>query len=447
MPGILEKPLPLTRDNEQRVVQMMKEVLQATWGETMAKQVEDLIEERMRHFRESLEKQPASNGMPPYLQEIIARATKGQEQPEIPDTAKQLIEQGGLYMIKGNGADMLSRVCVAIAAAKHLPKIGADGWYKDRYGEDDVFKQLMATDAVAGGFLVPEAMSMTVIELLRPASVFMQMNPMIETMETGAMNIPGFATGAAASYIGETENIQATQPTFRRVDLVAKKLAAIVPISNDLIRRRSGASPMVRDDLVAAMAEKMDQTFIRSDGTNGEPRGLRYLADAGNILQVNATVNTENVYADLGRLILALLNNNVRMIRPGWLMAPRTWMALMLMTDALGNTPLRAEMSQGRLFGFPFRFSNNIPINLAVTGTAESEIYLVDWADIVVGQTTSLILDVSTEASYYDGSTLQSAYSRDLSLLRSIIEHDLNVRHQASIAILNDVDWITGITT
>ena len=455
MAAPLEKPQALNKENEQRVVQMLKDVVQGSWGELFAAKVGDLVEERMAKFRESLTPKGGTDGLPEYIQHLIAQAGKGADNGRIvmpdgrvyvPETADELIREGGLHIRKGN-ADPVSRIVTAIAAAKWNPRMGADGWYKDHYGEDDIHKALMATDAVAGGFLVPEAMSSSVIELLRPRSVVMQMNPVIEMMETGTMILPGFATGSSASYIGEYENITATEPTFRQVQLIAKKLAAILPISNDLIRRRGGTSNSVRDDLINAANEKMDTTFIRSDGTNGEPRGVRYQANAANLQTVNASVITENVYDDLADLMLALLNNDVRMIRPGWLMAPRTWLALMVMTDQLGNRPLAAEMSNGRLFGIPFAYTNNIPINLAVTGTNESELYLVDFADVVIGQTLNLVLDVTTDGSFYDGSALQSAFSRDLTLIRAIVEHDLVVRHDYSIAVKTDVDWVGGITT
>ena len=418
-----------SKESEDRVRSMLKDIC----GPMLA----ELVGEQMATFRQEMEKQYKEGAIPQWLKDVAGKA----QTPDIPDTAKQLIDAGGINIIRGGG-DPLSRWATAIAAeCSKGSRFTREGWYKDRYGEDDLYKALAATDAVDGGFLIPDAQSMDLIELLRPMSVFRQLNPNVEPMDAGKMNIPGIATGASASYIGENANAPMTGVTFRQLEMVAKKLACLVPISNDLIRRKAGTSNMVRDDMVAAIAQKSDTAFIRSDGTAGEPRGLRYRANSANLLTVNATVITENVMADLGNAMLGLMNNNVRMIRPAWLMAPRTWMGLMLMTDANGNFFMMNELSNKRLFGYPIGVTTNIPINLAVTGTNESEVYFVDMADVVIGDSTTLILDADAGAAYYDGSQIQASFSLDQTVLRAIVEHDITLRHDFSCAVLTDVDW------
>lgn len=429
-------PQKLTKEAEDKVKQMLRDIC----GPELA----DLVKEQMATFREEVEKN-SQGAIPEWLKNLAAQAGKdgGSQGPEATRAAtKAMIDiGGGNQMIQGRG-DAISRMLTAIAAeASKSNRLTRESWYREIYGEDDVFKALAATDAVSGGFLIPDAQSMDIIELLRPASVFRSMQPNIEPMEAGKLNISGLASGASAAYIGENSNIGMSAQTFRQLELIAKKLAVLIPVSNDLIRRKSGTSNMVRDDLVAAIAEKSDSAFIRSDGTSAEPRGLRYRANAANLLTVNTTVITENVMADLGQLMLGLMNNDVRMVRPGWLMAPRTWMGLLLMTDALGNFFMMQEISNKRLFGYPIGVTTNIPINLAVTDTAESEVYFVDFADVVIGESTTLVLDASAEAAYYDGSAVQASFSLDQTVIRAIVEHDITLRHDFSCAVLTDVDW------
>jgi HK97 family phage major capsid protein len=155
---------------------------------------------------------------------------------------------------------------------------------------------------------------------------------------------------------------------------------------------------------------------------------------------------TENVIHDLGRLITLLMQSNVRMIRPSWVMAPRTQIALMTALDANSNYVFRQEMLGGTLWGWPFATTTQIPIDLTVTVTAESELYLADFADVVIGETTSLMLSASDTAAYHDGSGVVSAFSLDQNVVRAIVEHDMVVRHAESIAYLKDVDWVTVTT-
>ena len=313
--------------------------------------------------------------------------------------------------------------------------------------EDMAVKALSAGQADAGGFLVSPEFSTEVIELLRPMSVVRRMNPTTLPMDQGALSIPKLTGGATAAYTGEGQNIGSSQQTTGMLDLVWKKLAALVPISNDLLRFSTvspNADAVVRDDIVSAMALREDLAFIRGDGLTGTPKGLRNWAPAANVLTVNATVNLANITVDLGTLVLALENADVRMIRPGWLMAPRTKHFLMTIRDGNGNFAFREEMLAGKLWGFPFATTTQIPINLAVTGTAESEIYMTDFVDAVIAEASEIVIDASPNAAYFDSasSAVVSSFSRDETVIRAISRHDFGMRHDASVAVLSDVDWV-----
>lgn len=301
---------------------------------------------------------------------------------------------------------------------------------------------LAAQSGVGGGFLLPEPLAAEVIEFLRPASAVRQLEPVIMPMDAGTLRIPKLATGSAAAYVGENVNMANAQPVFGQVIPTAKKLAALIPISNDLIRRGGpGVDTLLRDDLVAAIAQRSDLAFIRGDGTQAQPKGLlNWILAAENIVS-NATVNTANVIADLGKLIQALADANVRFIRPGWIMSNRTWRYLYTLLTTVGAFIFRDEMNNGTLFGMPFARTSQIPNNLAPGGTG-SELYLADFADVVIGESTGILIDVSTEAAYFDGANVQAAFSQDQMVLRALIEHDLVMRHNESVAELSQVIWL-----
>jgi HK97 family phage major capsid protein len=289
---------------------------------------------------------------------------------------------------------------------------------------------------------LPEPIAAELIEFLRPMSVIRQMNPVMMPMDAGSLRVPKVTGGASAGYIAENNNISMTGQTFGQVQLNAKKLAAFVPISNDLIRRATqSADTVVRNDLAAALAQRGDLAFIRGDGLSGSPKGLRYWAPAANVLTMTTTVTLAHTTTDLGLLMLALMSNNVRMLRPGWLFAPRTYVYLMTVRDGNGNLVFAPEMSTGKLWGFPYKFTTQIPVNLAVTGTGETEVYFVDFMDVVIGEATTLLVDASTEAGYYDGSAQQSAFTLDQTVIRAIQEHDLILRHAESVAVIKDCSW------
>jgi HK97 family phage major capsid protein len=311
-------------------------------------------------------------------------------------------------------------------------------------GDSGLFANQNMGSGAAGGFLVPEDVSSEVVELLRPASVVMAMGPVVVPMPNGNLTMNRLAVGSTASYVGEQQDIPATGAEFGQIKLTAKKLTALVPISNDLLRAASTAvDRIVRDDVVLSAATRMDLAFIRGAGTEHTPRGLRNLLTGTsfattNILSMTSTPDLQKITNDLGRMELALLNANVPMTRAGWLMAPRTMMHLMNIRDGNGNFAF-PELQQGRLRGKPVGVTTQIPINL---NTNESEVYLADFAHVIVGEHMGIEVSMSTEAAYRDaGNTLQAAFSRDETVMRAILQHDFNARHLPAIAVLTGVTW------
>lgn len=314
-------------------------------------------------------------------------------------------------------------------------------FFKKQYPESAEYaeKALAAQDSAGGGFLIREQFDDGLIELLRPASVVRSLNPIMVGLDTGTLNIPKHSAGSAGGWIGENSNITKTQPAFGMVTLQAHKYASLVPVSNDLIRRSNySTQTIIRDDLVADISTATDLAFLRGDGTAGQPKGLRYLA--GNTFAANATVSVVNVVDDLGKMIQYLLDDNVRMLRPGWIFSPRTWRYLYTVLDGNANFVFKSELEKGTLFGFPYKATTNIPSNLG-TGTDESEVYLVDMADVVVGEATGILVDVSGSAAYHDGTSVVASFSLDQSVIRAIIEVDINTRHGVSVGVITGVKW------
>lgn len=319
-----------------------------------------------------------------------------------------------------------------------------------RYGKDDEFtkeltKALTVSDSTAGGTLVPEVWATEIIEFLRPMAVVRSLGPLVLPMEKGNLTIPRIAGGSTSYYSGEGQNATTSQQTTDAIRLAAKKLITITPLSNDLIRQSGGAADtMSRNDSVRSMAAREDLAFIRGDGSQDTPRGLKNLMPQTAAAQIasNGTVNLANVITDLGKLVTRLVSQNIPMINVGILMSSRSENYLKTVLTANGQFVFRQEMDTGKLWGFNYRRSNQIPENLS---TNQSEVYIADFADVVIGDTLKLIVDVSTEAAFYDSAAaaVVSAFSKDLTIMRIISEHDLGLRHQNSAAMLTAVVWGT----
>lgn len=346
----------------------------------------------------------------------------------------------------------VARMIRALAAAKGDPEKAA--WYaKKNFEDEEVVKILSTNPGSSGGFLVPEEYSREIIELLRPQNVVRRLGATVIPMTTGVLNIPKITGGAIASYIGENQTIPANDMHFGQVKLQWKKLAAIVPISNDLIRYGTPEADMVvRDDLVAAVANAEERAFLYG-GSTTEPRGLNNWARfGGTVINSDYTnITYETVMSELSKAVLALKEGNARFLRPAWVMAPRTEMYLMTLTDTNGNFVFRSEMSTGKLLGYPYAVTNNVLIMSGLTpdGTTQvddyTQVFFVDFADTIIGESMRLAIDVSTDASFqaWDGSqmTTINAFTNDQTLIRVIEENDFAMRHEKSVAVIDYVKW------
>jgi HK97 family phage major capsid protein len=137
----------------------------------------------------------------------------------------------------------------------------------------EVTAALQANDASAGGFLIPERMSMEMVTLLRPRTV-MRRNCHVVPLVGGTDSMPTVESGTAANYIGEGNNIGTSEPTFGLKRFTEREIAALVPISNKLLRNASqNVDFLVRDDMVGAFAQTEDLAFLRSNGVGAAPQG------------------------------------------------------------------------------------------------------------------------------------------------------------------------------
>jgi HK97 family phage major capsid protein len=307
-------------------------------------------------------------------------------------------------------------------------------------------RAISSNDQSAGGAFIPPGYSTDFIEFLRPMSVVRQLNPVIVQMDSGTMTVPRLAGGASAAYTGENNNANKTEQTTDDIVLVAKKLTALLPISNDWLRRAvPGSDVILRDDLAGAIAQRSDLAWIRGDGTVFGPKGLRFHAvPVTHVLAMTGSPDLAKVTSDQGRLSLALKGNNVRMLRPGWIMSPRTEECLLALRDGNGNFAFRDEMlALGRWRAYPYKVTTQVPENLG-GGANESELYLADFADVVIGESTGLLIDTFPGGTYWDGSALQSGISRDQTVVSAITEHDVQMRHAFSVAVLTGVTWAPG---
>jgi len=361
--------------------------------------------------------------------------------------AKKQTNYGGLVKSGGNRPVETTQLPKGARFAQAVRALARAGGIRSqalneakRMGNDAVAKALSSSSFTGGGALIEGEIAAEVIELLRPLSVVRQISPRVVRAAKGTLTFPKITTGATASYSTENADIAASEPEFGQVIMSAKKLAGLVPLSNDLLRFDGAADvdQIVIADLVEELAKVEDENFLRGQGVEGGPKGLRHWAPTANLITQTGTTAAD-VETDLGNAELALEGADIRMRSPFWVMNPRTKNYLFNLRDTNGNLafPEMRSRSGGLnpiLRGKPVLVSTGIPINLG--GGTESEIYLVDGNEVILGEVEGVTVDVSSDASYSVSGSSVSAFQRDQTLIRAILHHDLSMRHPEGVAVI-----------
>lgn len=301
---------------------------------------------------------------------------------------------------------------------------------------------MQAQDFASAGIFVDIEDTREVIDFLRAKAVVRNIpGVQVTSFVNGGRKMKRSTSDVSVSWVneGETPTIS-DKPAYGEHTMTPKKLGARLAVSNDLLRRSSfDITEDILTKFAGAMSQAEDQAFIRSAGGDNTPKGLFYWCHAGNKFAANGTVNTANINADLNKAMRLIDITDIPEASRAWLMNPRESSYLAGLRDANGNKyfPELANGTLGR--NYPVLDSNNIPRNLG--GGTESEVYLVNGANIVIADELELLTLVDQNA-YKDASgTILSAADRDEVVFRMFHSTDLFVRYDTGLSVVTGVTW------
>jgi len=342
-------------------------------------------------------------------------------------------KQGGISVIGG--------VAVAIAGAKHSAfNITATEYAKQKWGSGNIVeKALNASTDISGAFTIAETLSTDMIPMLDATAIMRKMGATTMPLVNGQLKIPKMTGGATAAYLSEGAVIAASQPTFGQLMLQGKKLAAKVPISNDLLKfSAQNVDQIVRNDIVKRLALREDLAMIEGTGDAGTPHGIRDLMLPANKIAMTAVPTAVTATTDAGRLVTLLDNGNVPDTKRGWITRPEVKNWLATVREATGALAFPDVQASGKWWGYPIATSNQITID----ATTSCYLYLCEFPELIIADAYTLELTTSSEAAYTDSNAvLVSAFDRDETVVKAIEMHDFGMRHNASVAALTGCTW------
>jgi HK97 family phage major capsid protein len=300
-------------------------------------------------------------------------------------------------------------------------------------------KAQLFSDFGSGGALVPEAVSEDVIDLVYPRASFMELGATLLPMPEGQLTLPYIDSGVTASYIGEAANAPKSEQAYGQLQLNAKKLAVVVPVSNDLLRTPSArVDAYIQKNISNHFRVKMESEFLAGTGASGTPKGLYNWIPTANKFNQGGTA-VANKVSDLLKLQRLVVGADIDIDNGGYVMSHRTEYGLKGTLDGNNNFLFLREMEMGMLLGFRYKATSNVADTYS---TDKSRVYFASFGHIVIGDTMSVEIKVAPDAAYYDGSAVQSGLSTDVTPIRAIARHDMvPTRRGAEAACLEAVSW------
>lgn len=257
----------------------------------------------------------------------------------------------------------------------------------------------------------------------------------------------GQTSGGDGYWVGEGQAKPLTKFDFSRTTLDPLKVANIAVATMEVIRDSSPAADgIIRDQLAAALRERLDIDFIDPDkaAVSGVSpasilNGVAGIASSG--------TDADAVRADLKALFSAFIAANNAPTSGVFVMTATMALSLSLMQNALGQPEFPTiTMMGGTLNGLPVIVSEYVP-----TDSSGSLVALVNAMDIYVGDEGGIDLSMSTEASLQmdnspdnptTGSTvLVSLWQRNLVGFRAERTINWARRRASAVAYLTGVNW------
>lgn len=275
----------------------------------------------------------------------------------------------------------------------------------------------MASETTAtNGALLKEQVASLLVQPLEAASVVLAAGPKIFD-SSEPLRIPRLTAGASVGWVGESQLIPDADVQFDEINLMPSSLKSIktlIRFSNELARQSVvGLDAVLRQRLVADVANKLDDALLKGDGASNTVRGL--------INHSGSPVTPLDV-AEPDSLITALSVAAANEVTPThWILSGADYFALSKLKDGNDRYLIQPDLTaEGRkvLFGTQVIVTNKLAAGKAA---------LVDMGQVAVVRDLQPSVTVLSER-YAD---------YDEQAIRVVTRYDLGLLHPQAVTVLN----------
>jgi len=308
-------------------------------------------------------------------------------------------------------------------------------WCHDHGIEVRGTSPLTTTTNSLGGYLVPEVLESTIIDLREERGVARR-SVRVMPMASDSVVIPRRASGVTAYFVNENAEITASDKGWDAVSLSARKLAVLCKMSSEVAE---DAIISIADDLASeiayAFADKEDECLFNGDGTStyGGVVGLKAAVAAGGKVTAAtgntafSTLDLEDFEAMVGKLPqYAVANAAWYVSRVGWANS-----MLRLAEAAGGNTV--AQVAGGaplQFLGFPVVIAQVMNSTTTAQTSTDGLAYLGDLR-LAATMGTRRGIEIAVDPSRY--------FEFDQLAIRGTQRFDLNVHERGTASVAGPV--------
>ena len=294
-------------------------------------------------------------------------------------------------------------------------------------------RDLIAGTDADGGFLVgTDHRGDQFIDALRSRLVFSDLGTRFLSGLKGDVAIPKMTAAATAGFVAENNAVAEQNQTFGQLTLSPKSLGAFTDMSRLLmIQSDPSVEAIIRDDLLNAIAQKIEQVAIKG-GASNEPDGILETTGIGSVaIGTNGGAATWGSVVDLVKEVEAdnagLSADSMAYLTNSKVKSHLAQTAKVSSTDSVQilNDPWSS------LYGYNMAVTNNVPSDLTKgTGSALSALVFGDFSQLIIGMFSSADVLVDPYTNSATGAVR----------VRVMQEMDLGVRNAQSFAAITDID-------
>lgn len=268
----------------------------------------------------------------------------------------------------------------------------------------------------SGGFTVPTEFSYEVLRLLTADTILRQISR-IFPMSTWKRTLPRQLTGVTVAWVDEFGTKGITNPTFGQLTQEAKVLAAVVKLSDELLRDTAINHNLFLAELVSeASGIEEERVGLVGNTAAGDPfMGVYYAVGVNTATMAGANL----AYDDLINQQFTLSAANDK--NSDWVVN-RTSLKIIMKLKAPGSGEYLwsrpREGIPGSILERPYHMSDQMPTNLGVGGNETPILYGNFKRGLWVSDREGMVVKASQDASDWVAGALDSAFMTDQTWLR-----------------------------